>query len=179
MSETAVGARILVVDDDPDVALLVKVVLERRGGYIVEVACDGAIALQMTAANQPDLVITDIEMPELNGLDLVRELRQRIPGVPVIVMTAHVSVDHAVSALRVQADEFITKPIDNAAMLETVGRLLAESSKRKQATKRQVVLAIGAHPDDVEIGVGGILAAHAHEGDDVTILTLSRGRRRQ
>lgn len=171
------SAHILVVDDDPDVALLVKLLLERRGGYSVDVANDGSSALAAAAQNLPDLVITDIEMPELNGLDLVKALRLRLPDVPVIVMTAHVSVDHAVSALRVQANEFLVKPIDNAQLLETVVQLLAEQEERKRSKGRQIVLAIGAHPDDVEIGVGGILAAHAQAGDDVTILTLSRGAR--
>lgn len=173
MSNTHTGAHILVVDDDPDVAMLVKMVLERRGGYSVEIASDGDGALAAATTRQPELVVTDIEMPGLNGLDLVKELRQRIPGVPVIVMTAHVSVDHAVSALRVQADEFLTKPIDNTQLLKTVIRLLEES--RAKTANREVVLAIGAHPDDVEIGVGGTLAGHAHAGDEITILTLSRG----
>lgn len=171
------SAHILVVDDDPDVALLVKMVLTRRGGYEVEIAMDGAGALAAVEARPPELVVTDIEMPEINGLDLVKALRRRIPDLPVIVMTAHVSVDYAVSALRAQANEFLTKPIDNNQLLDTVAKLLAEQRDRKKAHTPQVILAIGAHPDDVEIGVGGILAAHAQAGDELTILTLSRGAR--
>lgn len=171
------AARILVVDDDQDVAFLVKTMLERLGGYTVEVAGDGASALKAAEASPPELVVTDIEMPGLSGLELVKELRALIPEVPVIVMTAHVSVESAVSALRVQADEFLTKPIDRARLIETAARLIQEFRSRAQAAPRKVVLAIGAHPDDVEIGVGGVLAAHARAGDDVTILTLSRGAR--
>ncbi|WP_402845404.1 response regulator [Microbacterium sp. GXS0129] len=168
--------RVLVVDDDPDVALLVKVLLERRAGAEVEVATSGESALARVGAFRPDLVVTDIEMPGLSGLELLAELRRRMPGVPVVVMTAHVSVEYAVSALRAQADEFLTKPLDNARLVEVVQRL-AEEGRARRGHRRGTVLAVGAHPDDVEIGVGGILAAHAAAGDEITILTLSRGSR--
>ncbi|MFB4353293.1 response regulator [Microbacterium sp. LS_15] len=170
--------RVLVVDDDPDVALLVKTVLERRAGCVVLTAGDGLTAVERIAEFEPDVVVTDIEMPGLDGLELVAELRRRDPVVPVVVMTAHVSVEYAVSALRAQADEFLTKPLDNVRLVEAVTRLAAEGRARRTASRaKQVVLAIGAHPDDVEIGVGGILAAHSRAGDSVTILTLSRGSR--
>lgn len=169
--------RVLVVDDDPDVALLVKTVLERRAGCIVDVAPDGQTAIDRVAAVRPDIVVTDIEMPGLSGLELLAELRRTMPTVPVIVMTAHVSVDYAVSALRAQADEFLTKPLDNARLVEAVTRLVDEARRREQSRPKNVVLAIGAHPDDVEIGVGGLLAAHSQAKDDITILTLSRGSR--
>ncbi|WP_312171424.1 response regulator [Microbacterium sp.] len=170
--------RVLVVDDDPDVALLVKTVLERRAGCEVVLAEDGHAATRALADFTPDVVVTDIEMPGLSGLELLAELRRTDPLVPVIVMTAHVSVEYAVSALRVQADEFLTKPLDNAGLVEAVTRLVAEGRARREANRpKETVLAIGAHPDDVEIGIGGLLAAHAEAGDSITILTLSRGGR--
>ncbi|QYG11701.1 response regulator [Microbacterium sp. PAMC22086] len=170
--------RVLVVDDDPDVALLVKTVLERRAGCIVDVAGDGLSAVERVAAMRPDVVVTDIEMPGLSGLELLAELRRTVPSVPVVVMTAHVSVEYAVSALRAQADEFLTKPLDNGKLVEAVMRPVEEGRRRREeARKPERVLAIGAHPDDVEIGVGGLLAAHARAQDEITILTLSRGAR--
>ncbi|WP_047524171.1 response regulator [Microbacterium sp. ZOR0019] len=170
--------RVLVVDDDPDVALLVKTVLERRAGCIVDVAEDGQVAVERVGAQRPDVVVTDIEMPGLSGLELLAELRRTVPTVPVLVMTAHVSVEYAVSALRAQADEFLTKPLDNAKLVESVTRLIEEGRRRREGARQpERVLAIGAHPDDVEIGVGGLLAAHARAGDEITILTLSRGAR--
>lgn len=170
--------RVLVVDDDPDVALFVKTVLERRGGCVVQVASDGPSAVAAVGSFRPDVVVTDIQMPGISGLDLLTAIRVDTPWLPVVIMTAHVSVDYAVSALRAQADEFLTKPIDSARLLEVVARLAAEGrARREAATQRKFVLAVGAHPDDVEIGVGGILAAHRAAGDEITILTLSRGSR--
>ncbi|HTN59335.1 MAG TPA: response regulator [Protaetiibacter sp.] len=170
--------RVLVVDDDPDVALFVKTVLERRAGCVVAVAGDGPSALSMLAAFQPDVMVTDIQMPGISGIELLTAIRQDAPWMPVVVMTAHVSVDYAVSALRAQADEFLTKPLDSTRLVEVVARLADEGrARRDAAAPKEFVLAIGAHPDDVEIGVGGILAAHRAAGDEITVLTLSRGAR--
>jgi len=170
--------RVLVVDDDADVALFVKTVLERRIECVVQVAPDGTAAVAAIPEFRPDVVVTDIEMPGLNGLELLDAIRSETPWLPVVVMTAHVSVDYAVSALRAQADEFLTKPLDTTRLVEVVSRLADEGrARRESAPPQEFVLAIGAHPDDVEIGVGGILAAHRAAGDEVTVLTLSRGAR--
>lgn len=169
--------RVIVVEDDPDVALYSKTVLE-RGGCLVITLGDGREAAERVADFEPDVVVTDIELPGMSGLDLIAQVRDVRPTLPIIVMTAHASVDYAVSALRNQADEFLTKPVSAAALLGHVKRLAAAGrAAAASSPERQVVLAIGAHPDDVEVGVGGILAAHRAAGDPVTILTLSKGMR--
>ncbi|HEY0259771.1 MAG TPA: response regulator [Lacisediminihabitans sp.] len=171
--------RVLVVDDDQDLVMLMKTVLERRAECIVQIATDGAAGIEAADSFEPDLVITDIEMPGLGGLEMLETIRHDRPWLPAIVITAHVSVDYAVSALRAQANEFLTKPLDNAKLVEVVGRLADEGRRRRREATQpvEVVLAVGAHPDDVEIGVGGILAAHHDAGDRITVLTLSRGAR--
>jgi LmbE family N-acetylglucosaminyl deacetylase/CheY-like chemotaxis protein len=170
--------RVVVVEDDVDVADYTKTVLEKRLGCEVVAVTDPMAARAAVARLQPDVVITDIEMPGMSGLELIAQIRDERPGVAIIVMTAHVSVDYAVGALRNQADEFLVKPISSADLVSHVSRL-AEAAREAWANvpARQVVLAIGAHPDDVEIAVGGILAAHRSAGDSVTILTLSKGTR--
>jgi len=176
MSEGAY--RVLVVDDDPDVAQYTRTLLERRAECVVMAVGDAHQAQRAMAQFNPDVVVTDIEMPGMTGLELLASLRADRPDLPVVVMTAHVSVDYAVSALRGQADEFITKPIDSAHLVATVLRLAEEGRARHNPGRpREYVLAVGAHPDDVEIGVGGILASHRASGDQVVILTLSRGGR--
>lgn len=177
MASAVTKFRVVVVEDDPDVAFFMKTVLEKRADAVAIAVTDPSIALERIAEFDPDLVITDIEMPGISGLDLLKTLRDQYPGMPVVVMTAHVSVDYAVSALRAQADEFLTKPVASAELVEIVNRLAAEGRVKRAARRQQVVLAVGAHPDDVEIGVGGILAAHRDAGNQVVILTLSRGAR--
>jgi LmbE family N-acetylglucosaminyl deacetylase/CheY-like chemotaxis protein len=168
--------RVLVVDDDPDVALYTSTVLERRGGMEVRAITNPTLARAAVDEFRPDVVVTDIEMPGMTGLQLIELLRADQPNLPVIVMTAHVSVEYAVGALRSQADEFLVKPIASPDLISIVQRLAEQGRANREAGRpREYVLAIGAHPDDVEIGVGGILAAHREAGDTVVILTLSRG----
>ena len=171
------AGRVLVVDDDPDLVQFLTTLLVRRLGVVVTGAADATTALTVLDTAEPDLVLADIEMPGMSGLDLLAEIRARAPWLPVVIMTAHVSVDYAVTALRAQADEFLTKPFDTAQVIEVVARLIEAGRLRREHSSRQVVLAVGAHPDDVEIGVGGVLGAHQAAGDAIVILTLSRGAR--
>jgi LmbE family N-acetylglucosaminyl deacetylase/CheY-like chemotaxis protein len=169
--------RVIVVEDDPDVAFYVKTVLTKQG-CIVQTFTDPSFAQQAMRLYEPDVVITDIEMPGITGIELIEKVRAVRPGTPVVVMTAHVSVDYAVEALRANADEFLTKPISSADLIAVVSRLAEEFRSAKDSIPDpEVVLAIGAHPDDVEVGVGGILLTHRAAGDAVHILTLSRGGR--
>jgi LmbE family N-acetylglucosaminyl deacetylase len=168
--------RVLVVDDDPDVAMYTSTVLERRGGFEVKSITEPELARSAVDVFRPDVVVTDIEMPGMTGMQLMGLLRADQPDLPIIVMTAHVSVEYAVSALRSQADEFLVKPIASTDLIDIVRRLAVQGRANREAARpREYVLAIGAHPDDVELGVGGILAAHREAGDTVVILTLSRG----
>jgi LmbE family N-acetylglucosaminyl deacetylase/CheY-like chemotaxis protein len=170
--------RVIVVEDDHDVAEYTKTVLENKLGCTVLVFTDPRNVLGAFAEFAPDVVITDIEMPGMSGLELIEQIRGVEPGIPIIVMTAHASVDYAVSALRTKANEFLTKPVSSSDLVAHVARLADDArATRASVSNPAVVLAIGAHPDDVEIGVGGTLAAHRQAGDPVTILTLTRGAR--
>jgi LmbE family N-acetylglucosaminyl deacetylase/CheY-like chemotaxis protein len=168
--------RVLVVDDDPDVAMYTSTVLERRGFCEVRAITNPSLARTAVDEFRPDVVVTDIEMPGMTGLELIAQLRADQPDLPIVVMTAHLSVDYAVGALRSQADEFLVKPIQSPELISIVRRLALEGRANRDAGRpREYVLAIGAHPDDVELGVGGILSAHRDAGDTVVILTMSRG----
>lgn len=170
----AAAYRVLVVDDDPDVALYTKTVLERRGGFAVRAVGTAQAALELADEFEPDVVVTDIEMPGMTGLELMSRLRASRPALPVVVITAHVSVDYAVKALRAQANEFLTKPVASADLVSIITRLAEEGRRaRSEAAPAEIVLAVGAHPYDVEIGVGGILASHRTQGHQVAILTLA------
>ncbi|HUC59893.1 MAG TPA: response regulator [Streptosporangiaceae bacterium] len=163
--------RILLVEDDPDTARFIELVLG-RAGFQVEHHQDPASALPRLRKQRWDLLITDIEMPGMTGIELLETIRAQSPALPVIVISAHATVDNALRALRSRADDFMQKPLRPDSLLATVRALLARGHT---ATER--VLAVGAHPDDVEIGAAGTLLAHGAAGHEVAILTMSLGAR--
>jgi LmbE family N-acetylglucosaminyl deacetylase/ActR/RegA family two-component response regulator len=168
--------RALVVEDDPDAAQFVQITLERHAGMSVVVAGDAPTALAALEAEPFDLIVSDIELPGMSGLQMLPRAKELAPGVPVMMLTAFGRVDYAVDALRQHVDEFLTKPVMVATLVERALDLAREGRRRRAAAAvPAVVLALGAHPDDVEIGVGGTLAAHHAAGDRITILTLSGG----
>jgi LmbE family N-acetylglucosaminyl deacetylase len=123
-----------------------------------------------------DAMLCDIGLPGPSGFDLVSEVKARRPDLPIALMTADASLDVAVRALRSEVDDFLEKPIAPAALIDQVSRLI-ERSHRNPRTKTERVMAIGAHPDDVEIGVGGVLFGHRRLGDELAVVTMTRGAR--
>ncbi|WP_051218162.1 response regulator [Nocardioides insulae] len=166
--------RVLVVDDDVDQTEYLRLILQRQPDITVSVANDAPGALALLREATFDVVVTDIEMPGMSGLAMLPEVRKSAPGVPVIVITAHGNVSYAVEALRREADEFLVKPVDSAQLTARIHEL-AEKARSRSAGPHDVVLAVGAHPDDVEIGIGATLAGHHEAGDPITVLTLSGG----
>jgi CheY-like chemotaxis protein len=170
------AGRILVVEDDPEAAAYVLHVLRGRGGFAVTHTVHPADALRQATAARWDLVLADVEMPGMTGIELLGRLREIAPQLPVAVLTAYPSVDYVVQALRNSADEFLEKPVQPDRLVAVVAGLVARGRAAREAN-RQSVLAIGAHPDDVEIGAAGTLLAHGRMGHEVSILTLSRAAR--
>ncbi|MDQ2815847.1 MAG: response regulator, partial [Actinomycetota bacterium] len=103
--------RILLIDDDPALGGYLTRVLRVRGGFEVTHELDSAAALRWLEAAEWDLLITDIELPGMTGLELLERVRQLVPDLPVAVLTGHPTIDYAVSALRSAAAEFLQKPI--------------------------------------------------------------------
>jgi two-component system, NtrC family, response regulator HydG len=168
--------RILVVDDDPVTGRFLSNLLGDGGGFDVVCTTDPGEALRQASTERWDLVLTDVEMPGMSGLELLQALRRAAPNLPVVVITGHATLDYAVSALRDHADEFLQKSMPKDMLLATISSVVAKSRAARLAS-RQAVLAIGAHPDDVEIGAAGVLLVHRSMGHEVSILTLSRGAR--
>lgn len=169
--------RVMVVEDDHDLAEYARLVLAKYPGITVDVVADGRTAIDTIRKTGTDILISDIQLPGMTGLELATEARRVDPAMPIAMMTGYPSVDYAVTALRNQIDEFLIKPVSAGQFAGTLRSLIDLRKERDAASRSQVVLAIGAHPDDVEIGVGGLLAAHRAAGDAVVILTMSRGAR--
>lgn len=114
---------ILVVDDEKLPRQLYTDVL-REVGYVVHAAEDGTQALEITTREPIDVVLLDIMMPGMSGLELLRQLGEVIPDSPVIIVTAHPSSENAIAALRLGAFDFIVKGFKNEVMLSAVSRAL-------------------------------------------------------
>jgi DNA-binding NtrC family response regulator len=148
-------AKILVVDDEASARSGLSKLLEQEG-YQVETAADGALALQAISESPPSLIVTDLKMPNLDGMGLLAKLGEQGVAIPVIVTTAFGEVSVAVQAMRAGAEDYLTKPIDFDALLLSVERTLqrreiateAENLRRQLRSRDQVGLEglIGTSP---------------------------------
>lgn len=117
-------ATVLIVDDSPVDRRLARGLLEKNPDLSVSYAVNGVEALGVIRQSPPDLVLTDLQMPEMNGLELVRAVREKHPLVPVILMTGQGSEEIAVQALSLGASSYVPKPRLARDLLETVETVL-------------------------------------------------------
>jgi len=116
-------ARVLIVDDEARMAEVIAAAL-RRAGHECETCASGEAALAALEERGADVLVTDWKMPEMDGIELLRRLHARRPGLPVILVTAHGTVPSAVAAMREGAFDYVTKPFDNDELRATVARAL-------------------------------------------------------
>lgn len=122
-AQGATSSRIIIVDDDENVALLARRALERPE-YEFEICGDGETALASIAQKGADVIVSDIKMPLMNGVELLRRVRQEFPSIPVILMTSQGSIPAAVTAMRDGAFSYLTHPIDRTEIGAVVERAL-------------------------------------------------------
>lgn len=127
--------RILVVDDDPTVAEVVTGYL-RRAGFTVEAAADGPAALACAERARPDLVVLDLMLPGLDGLEVCRRLRAAGP-VPVIMLTARGDEDDRIAGLELGADDYVTKPFSPRELVLRVTSVLRRGRAAAMAAVRE------------------------------------------
>jgi len=144
-------ARILIVDDEERMRHLLSMMLDRKG-YQTRVAADGVEALDLVGQTPFDMVITDIKMPRLDGIKLLRKIMEMEIPPPVVFITAYATVESAVEAMRQGAVDYITKPFEEERILLTVekvlglSRIMAENRElkseiRKAAGRDEIVYA--------------------------------------
>ena len=181
-------ATVLIADDEANLRKVLRTLLEREGHKAMTVG-DGAAALEIVKSGGVDILITDLKMPGMSGLELLQAVKQLEPGLPVIVITAHGTVDTAVSALKNGAFDYVTKPFDKEELklavhkaaavrqsghhrLQDVGdprgrfRIIGQSARMQEVYK--VIEKVAATPSTVlitgESGTGKELVASAlHE----------------
>ncbi len=123
--------RILIVDDEPSIRKVLSAHL-RKFGYEIDTAEDGAVAKEMLQSDPFNLVVSDLRMPNVDGLDLLGWTRDEYPGLPVILITAHGTVDTAVEALKRGAFDYITKPFDRDELHGIIAKALATEERNAQ-----------------------------------------------
>jgi DNA-binding NtrC family response regulator len=132
-------SRILIVDDEKPIRESVSLVLSEEG-YETEIASDGSEALNLLGEKDFDVLITDLKMPGIDGIDLIKKSLKICPQTSVIIITAHASVESAIEALRIGAFDYILKPFDFDDLILKVQRLLnhKELALENQALRTEV-----------------------------------------
>lgn len=121
-------ARILIVDDEPQMLGAMESVL-LRVGHQVQKCSNGLDALQTIEGSVPDIVISDMKMPEMSGADLLEKIRERHPRLPVVMITAYGTIQQAVDAMKNGAFDFLTKPFSAEELEEVVNRAVRPNKK--------------------------------------------------
>ncbi len=141
------SGRILLVEDEEALAESIRYSLEREG-YGVAVAIDGRHAIEQFRANDPELVILDLMLPEMSGLDVVRSIRQT-SMVPIIIVTAKDSEADKVTGLELGADDYVTKPF---SVRELVSRVRAHLRRSRMTSAPQAEEVLSGGPVELDVG---------------------------
>ena len=127
--------RILVVDDELDMLMLLRMIIEDNTDYEVETTNNPSEALKMVMENDYDLVISDLKMPGMDGLELFGEVREMDPDLPLIIITAYGSLETSDEAIKKGVADFITKPFRKDSILFTINRVLELARVRMENIK--------------------------------------------
>jgi DNA-binding response OmpR family regulator len=120
--------RILIVEDDPRVQKALRRLLEPEG-YAIEATSDGASGLKAALERPPSAVVLDLRLPAMSGRDVCREIKQAVPNVPVIIVSATTDTIDKVSLLELGADDYVTKPFSPRELLARVRAAIRRSSR--------------------------------------------------
>ena len=146
--------KILIVDDEPDTILILQDRLEMEG-YEVATATDGAEALELIDQDLPDLVLLDLQMPQLDGIETLTHLHEKYPGLLVLMLTAHGTIQRAVEATKRGAYDFLEKPFQPEHITQKVDRALEHQRTVEHATRDELIHnyeeIIGESPSILEV----------------------------
>ena len=126
MNNNASIKKVLVVDDETDTLELIKLVLE-SGGFETILAASGMEALERVKNTKPDLVLLDIMMPDMDGWDVFRKIKEKYPKIPIAILTAKAqNIDKLLGLHVLKADEYITKPFGKNELINKVKKLTGQ-----------------------------------------------------
>lgn len=122
---------ILIIDDEPNLRRSLGLILQ-RAGYIVTTASNAAEAIHLLRAGAYDLTFLDIKLPDQNGIQLLPQIRELYPEMPILILTAHATLDSAIGAVRSGARDYLLKPIDPKNILNRVEAILKEEKPKRR-----------------------------------------------
>jgi two-component system, NtrC family, nitrogen regulation response regulator NtrX len=118
--------KIIIIDDEKEICESMKMILEYEG-YVVDYSTSASKGLKLIEGEQPACVLLDIQMPEINGFEVLKKIKENIPSLSVIIISAHGSVENAIRATRLGAFDFIEKPIDRDKLLISVRNAIEQN----------------------------------------------------
>ncbi|MGB7913548.1 MAG: response regulator [Desulfobaccales bacterium] len=124
---------IVIVDDEPDMLMLLKIILTEKTDYQVLTTSDPNQALEWCRENHADLLISDLRMPEIGGIELLKMVKELDPNLALIIITAFGTVESAVEAMRYNAFDYVTKPFRKEQILTTVEKALRWRQAQRSA----------------------------------------------
>lgn len=168
------GFRILVVDDVEAVATMLRTILQKEGHEVI-IAGDGQAALPIIERGGVDLVLSDLKMPVVDGMELLRQISDRWPDVPFIMLTAFGTVENAVKAMKLGAAEFLTKPFHNDVVTSVVDRVLRADVGRERPPEPPRSRSKHLVGNSTSMGEVFDLIDRASRGDTKVLLTGETG----
>jgi len=156
---------ILIIDDEPNLARSLGLILQ-HAGYVIKTAGTAQEALHMLQAGAYDLAFLDIKLPDQSGIQLLPQIKDIYPNMPVLILTAHATLDTAIEAVRLGARDYLLKPVDPGSILALVSKILDEDKtphRRREITGLiqelldELRVIEGEEDSQTELGSGTIL----------------------
>jgi two-component system response regulator HydG len=144
------NARIIIVDDDENIRKTMKTILEYEG-YIVDLAATGNEAIEMTQETAYNIALLDIRLPDMEGVELLKLIKDNVPRTRKIMVTGYPSMQNAISALNKNADAYLVKPVDVEKLLNMVKEQLQLQEDEKNFSEQKVAEFIETRVKEISI----------------------------
>ncbi|PIU52528.1 MAG: sigma-54-dependent Fis family transcriptional regulator [Deltaproteobacteria bacterium CG07_land_8_20_14_0_80_60_11] len=131
------ATRVLILDDDRDISSLLSALMNKEGLTSV-MAHDGETALRMVPLARPDMMLVDVKMPGIDGMEVLKRVKETNPHLPVVLITAYAEISASVAAMRAGAFDYLAKPFDHSEVIRVVRAALAEGERRRRSQSEEI-----------------------------------------
>ena len=131
------ATRVLIVDDDRDISPMLSALMNKEG-LTSMMAHDGETALRMVPVARPDMLLVDVKMPGIDGMTVLKRVKETDPHLPVVLITAYAEISASVAAMRAGAFDYLAKPFDHPEVVRVVRAALAERERRRRPMSEEI-----------------------------------------